>query len=805
MIQMKTRNRIKIAAGLLALAALVPLTSNAEAIMHGRISFDAGGALIKGLEESEWSSASVNTLVLESDTLWVDNGGTAEVEFSGGSFLRMADGSKAEMVSLPPNGAVRGWIGSFYIQRLNRSQGDFVFYTPAGAVEVDKDSMVRVDIVNEGVTTVSTRWGRATVRTDAGGNVMAYAGKRIYIETGLLPSEPTPYDRSAEDAFDRWNRERAEYLATGSTQAPVDISNDTLGVNDLDRYGEWVTIDSRPHWRPTVVVDYTPYRYGYWNSVNRVGNVWVGNYPFCYVTSHYGYWDYAPTYGWVWSYDRVWSPARCATVQYGDYFVWAPVNRYYRPVYPTTSAYFSIGGVSFGYFGTSCVRVSDLYLGPTYVNFANYSPFRQYYGRPNVTVNIWNINAGSRRPHIAVPFNNSVTTVRDYTPRRSIRGATSLYASNRSASERVQRLESTSGRNTFSRASRTGSEYVRTDSARIDRGSRTRNVQLTEGAPDYSRASRSNPITASSTRTRSEATVTSTRDRQSGTRNSAPTTRAAESTRSTAGERGTRTTSPAITPRDSSDRTTRTRTSTANRNSAPQRTDIDPGFDSDSVPMRTRTPTRTRAPQAAEVAPRATSTPDRTRAITTPDTGRNTTRSTASSSRTETRTTAPRVTTAPDRVTNSSSTRSQATTRPSTSTRYTAPSRPQTTAPSTRDRSRESTQPAVRQPTAPVSRPSVSAPSSNSSRSYTAPSRATSAPESRSRVSTPAPSTSRSYTAPSRQPSSSRSYTAPSSSSSRSYTAPSASSSRGSASASPSRSTGGRSVSSGRSTPTRGR
>ena len=607
----KTTQRI---AGILALAALFPLAAPADGVLHGRVSFDAGGTMVKGTEESDWSSATVNTLVLPGDTLWVDNGGSSEVEFSGGTFLRMADGSKAEVVDMPPNATVRGWIGSFYVQRLSRSSGSMMFYTPAAIIEIDNDASVRIDIVSEGVTTVSTRWGRATVRTEAGGTVEAHAGRRVYIEAGMLPSEPTPFDRTAEDAFDQWNRERAEFLATGgsTTPASVPIGNDTLGAGDLDRYGEWVTIDSTPYWRPTVVVDYTPYHNGYWNYVGNVGNVWVGNYPFCYVTSHYGYWDYNRTYGWVWGYRPQWSPAWCATVQYGDYFVWAPVNRYYRPVYPTTSAYFNIGGVSFGYFGSSYCHVNSLYSGPSYVYYANHDPFRRYYGSPNVTINIWNINTGDRRPHVRVPYNDSVTTVRDYTPRRRIRGAETLYASGRSASDRVRSLESTSGRESFSRTTRTGGEFARTDEARIDRGSRTRNVSIDQQAPDYTRASRSNPVVASNTRTRGaqedeSVTVSNTRDRQGGTRTQAGLPSETESTRTGAPDRGGDRGGDRGVDRGNARGNDRGESATEPSRTA--RTDIDPGTSPartrSTTPARTRTqePGRTAVPEDAGVTP----------------------------------------------------------------------------------------------------------------------------------------------------------------------------------------------------------
>ncbi len=652
---MNIQNTTKRIASILALAALYPLAASAEGVLHGRVSFDAGGTLVKGSQESDWSSASVNTLVLTGDTLWVDNGGTSEVEFSGGTFLRMADGSKAEVVDMPPNATLRGWIGSFYIQRLSRSSGSMVFYTPAAIIEIDNDASVRVDIVNEGVTTVSTRWGRATVRTEAGGQVEAHAGRRVFVEAGMLPSEPTPYDRTSEDEFDRWNRERAEFLATGgsTTPASVPISNDTLGVSDLDRYGEWVYIDKTPYWRPTVVVDYTPYHNGYWNYVGNVGNVWVGNYPFCYVTSHYGYWDYNRTYGWVWGYRPQWSPAWCATVQYGDYFVWAPVNRYYRPVYPSTSAYFNVGGVSFGYLGTSYCHVNSLYMGPSYVYYTNNDPFRRYCDNPNITINIWNINTGDRRPHVRVPYNDSVTTVRDYTPRRQIRGAGTLYASGRSAGERARSLESVSGRESFSRTTRTGGEFSRTDVTRIDAGSRSRNVRINQQAPDYARASRSNPVVASNTRTRGEqdgeaVTVSNTRDRQGSSRTQAGEPRNSESTRTGSTDR-----SGARSVERSGDRGT-SRGETSAEPSRTARSDIDPGFGSTPIRTQRTAPTRTRTPESGQaVTPdRSDDAPATRTRVPQTDSSSSTrsTRSTAEPGRTPVRTSVPRVDSAPTRT-----------------------------------------------------------------------------------------------------------------------------------------------------------
>jgi hypothetical protein len=770
----KTRNWT---APLLAALLSIPFAASAESVLHGRISYDAGGTLIKGVEENEWSSGSVNTLILPGDTVWVDNGGTAELEFSGGSFLRLADGSKAEVAGLAPNNSIRGWTGSFYVQRLRRSTGDFVFYTPAGVVEVKKDTAVRIDILDDGLTTVSTRWGRATVRTDAGGSVTAHSGKRVFVEAGLLPSQPAPFDRAAEDAFDRWNRERSEFLATGSTRTPssVKISSNTLGVSDLDRYGEWVYVDNNPCWRPTAIVDYTPYHHGYWNNVHSVGNVWVGNYPFSYITSHHGYWDHHARHGWIWSYTPQWSPAWAATVRYGDYFVWAPVNRHFHPVYPHSTSYFGIGGISFGHYGTSYAHVDHLYHGPSYVNFAHHNTFRNYYGHGGVSINIWNINTNNR-PHVRVPFNNSVTTVRNYSPRRSIRGASTFQVAGRSATERVQRLESASGRSTFSRASRTGGQFVRTNAGRANDTSRLRTARISQSTPDFARATRGNPVRATNNRSRSGNTAT------------------LANTRSDRSTTTTRPTRQAISMRTSSDRSTSARTSNSrgssrgNTTTKPQRTDIDPRSGSsfnERTPITTyrRTPTRS---SNSDRTTTATRTPQRDTRPTT--TSRTPTRSTSERSGSTASSTRNRVTpsttsrgnqtprvTQPTRTTLRTSTPSR-----SVAPRQSAPTRtaaPRQSAPTRTSTSRQSTSrqsaptrsvaPRQSAPTRSVA-PRRSAPTRSVAPRQSAPTRSMSTPPSRqTSVRSPAPSRSSSRSSASAPTSSRSRATAPTRSTSR--------------------------------------
>ncbi|MCC6155842.1 MAG: FecR domain-containing protein, partial [Candidatus Hydrogenedentes bacterium] len=414
-------------------------------------------------------------IILPGDTLWIDQEGTLEVEMSGGSFLRMADRSKAELQSLPPSTAINAWTGSFYVQRVSRANGDVRMRTPAATIVVDRDTQVRVDVVGEGSTTVSVRWGRATVATDGGAPVEVTNGQRVFIDPGLLPSNPVPFDKTAEDSFDAWNRERARLLALGDSALPTSVrveeSAAPIGYSDLASYGEWVYIDNRQYWRPTIVQEYVPYRDGYWSYGPSYGYSWTGYYPFDYVTAHYGRWNYYPAYGWCWGYDPVWSPAWCATAYYGGNFVWCPLDYYNRPCsYGTT---FVVGGVPFSIgFSSYCYSNDLLYYGPCSV----YPAYSNIFVNVNVNdIYCWNIYS-NKYPH-NYPSWGSNALYRDYNPRRVIRGIESGGGFTVAASQRARALNSELGRAEF--ASRSSSaRSVRTSLASGGRSASIRNTSL---------------------------------------------------------------------------------------------------------------------------------------------------------------------------------------------------------------------------------------------------------------------------------------------------------------------------------------
>src|SRR5690348_2516301 len=97
---------IRVATMAMVVLAAAAYPAWADNLLHARISHESGGALVRGSDDADWSYATINTIILPGDTLWIDQEGTLEVEMSGGSFLRMADRSKAELQSLPPSASI---------------------------------------------------------------------------------------------------------------------------------------------------------------------------------------------------------------------------------------------------------------------------------------------------------------------------------------------------------------------------------------------------------------------------------------------------------------------------------------------------------------------------------------------------------------------------------------------------------------------------------------------------------------------------------------------------------------------------
>jgi hypothetical protein len=366
------------------------LAVRADSPLHGRISYDAEGTFVQGKDDADWAHASLNTLVLAGDLLWVDQDSTSEVELADGTYLRMAHQANIEVLSLGTDLRIRGITGSFYLHRLVGSPGEFLFETPAANIVAPPDSLVRVDIEPSGGTTVYVLVGSATITIGVDHQQAIGAGLQIFIAPGHLSSETLRFD-GLNDDFDAWNRERVTYITTGYSQSAdaPEFERRPLGVSELSSGGRWLEYSGARYWQPDPALAYVPYRDGYWTRVANCGDVWVGRYGFEYTTSHYGRWTYVESHGWLWRYDSVWSPAWVAAVKYGPNFVWSPLGFNNRPVVVGTGASFQVGGLSFSLGASTLVPVEQVYLGYNYVQPARIELLPRIEQRD---IQIWNID-----------------------------------------------------------------------------------------------------------------------------------------------------------------------------------------------------------------------------------------------------------------------------------------------------------------------------------------------------------------------------------------------------------------------------
>jgi len=411
------------------LATLIALAlgtaARADDFRSARVSDVRGNLSVRGAEDDDYSYVERNAVIRHEDTLWTDDDGRAEIELERGSWVRLAEDTKLEVRALPPSAEFRIWNGSVFLDLSDRIEGRTLLKTPVGDVQVEPNSVVRIDLDKSESARVSVFNGRARAFPDTGSSVSLVSGERLYLEAGRVAPDPTRFDRGELDGFDRYHRERVDYFI--NRPMPRELSSDIIGARELGDYGSWVSVENVSYWRPRCEPTWRPYSAGYWSYVPGCGYSWVDYAPWGYTTSHYGRWAYRPTYGWLWAPGYAWAPASVYWSNYGNYCGWAPLDPFGRPCYGSGS------GFSFA-FGT----------GNYFVDYRSWTfcdRNRFYYGRHHRNFGGRSFFAGHEinlRPDGFRPFRDANRELG--IPRDSVRGVT---VSDRGvlARDRVRQLE----------------------------------------------------------------------------------------------------------------------------------------------------------------------------------------------------------------------------------------------------------------------------------------------------------------------------------------------------------------------------
>ena len=323
-----------------------------------RLSYLSGDVGLLPADASDWIEADINRPLTIGDRLSSGNDARAELEL-GGTTVHIDQQTDVGVLDLDEQLAqielTQGTL-SLTVRHLYHGQSVEID-TPTVALVIDRIGTWRVDI--DGNTTRVTDFsGDATVFGENNARRDIRAGRRYrFLDSGL--ATVTIRDIGGADNFDSWSDRRDRRYAR--SQSSQYVSDDMVGSEDLDQYGQWQdTSDYGAVWYPDqVATDWAPYRDGHWAYIAPWGWTWVDASPWGYAPYHYGRWAHTRR-GWG----------------------WIPGPRELRPIYaPALVAFVGSGGWSVG-IGTQ--PVGWFPLGPGEIYNPWYHCRRDYYRRVNV-------------------------------------------------------------------------------------------------------------------------------------------------------------------------------------------------------------------------------------------------------------------------------------------------------------------------------------------------------------------------------------------------------------------------------------
>jgi len=206
--------------------------------------------------------------------------------------------------------------------------------------------------------------GMTAVTAFAGRVRMASAGSSFIVATGQRGEVSAPPMLSfrlfaaTADGFDDWvaGRDARE----DAIRSAAYVSRETTGVEILDDYGDWRTVEAYgPVWFPRAMpATWAPYRYGRWVWISPWGWTWIDEAPWGFAPLHYGRWVVVGgTWGWIPGVVVTWpvyAPALVAwfgapgvSVSIGGPIGWFPLGPHevYVPAYRHTPRHFRVVNV----------------------------------------------------------------------------------------------------------------------------------------------------------------------------------------------------------------------------------------------------------------------------------------------------------------------------------------------------------------------------------------------------------------------------------------------------------------------------
>ena len=327
-----------------------------------RLSLIEGDVQIVVQDTTDWTEATINLPLNEGDRLWIPDNGRAELQIQGGVYVRAAGNTALDILTVSRDSA-QFFVSMGHIYISNRRGGIKTVQvdTPFSSLRSYDNSIMMIDISEEGVTEVSVLKGYVYAESRAGATQVT-AGNTLTIR-GENNAELAPI--GSPDDWERWNMERDQRLNAWSESSRYLPDELHEYASDFDNSGRWdYASDYGYVWVPAVTTaNWAPYTYGRWVWI-RGSYVWIDYDHWGWAPCHYGRWVFIPARGWCWV-----PPARGAVYWGPGYVGWTVTPSYvaWVPLAPGEIYY------GYGYYGPWSVNVATVNINKvtanrTYVN-----------------------------------------------------------------------------------------------------------------------------------------------------------------------------------------------------------------------------------------------------------------------------------------------------------------------------------------------------------------------------------------------------------------------------------------------------
>jgi hypothetical protein len=306
---------------------LYPALACAQDFGQMRLSYLEGDVQVVVKDTTDWTTAAVNLPLAEGDRIWVGSDGKAELQIRGGVYARMDGNTALDILTASPD-SVQFYLdqGHAYINNRRGGIQTVQVDTPESSIRSYDNSIMLIDVTEDGVVEVSMLKGYAVVENRAGATRVS-AGNTLTVR-GDSNADLAPI--SSPDDWERWNTDRDRRLTAWSESSrylPDELHD---YASDFDDSGRWEYVSDYGYvWMPTSVdSDWAPYTQGSWIWI-RGSYVWIAQDPWCWAPCHYGRWVFHPSRGWFWVPPAMgaayWGPGYVGWVVTSTYVAWVPL------------------------------------------------------------------------------------------------------------------------------------------------------------------------------------------------------------------------------------------------------------------------------------------------------------------------------------------------------------------------------------------------------------------------------------------------------------------------------------------------